>query len=62
MKMLRSGKYELEFITEYHTDISSLYQCWMWKKNFGVEAECQFELVAKSIEYRWNEILYDREW
>ena len=62
LKMLQTGKYELEFITEYHAAISSLYQCWIWKKNSGVYAECQFELAAKSIEYRWNEIRYDREW
>ena len=62
LKMLQRGKYELEFITEYHTSISSLYQCWIWKKNSGVDAECQFEITVKSIEYRWNEILHDREW
>ena len=62
LKMFQTGKYELEFITEYHAAISSLYQCWIWKKNSGVYAECQFELAAKSIEYRWNEIRYDREW
>ena len=61
-KMFQTGKYELEFITEYHAAISSLYQCWIWKKNSGVYAECQFELTAKSIEYRWNENRYDREW
>ena len=62
LKMFQTGKYELEFITEYHAAISSLYQCWIWKKNSGVYAECQFELTAKSVEYRWNEIRYDREW
>ena len=62
LKMFQTGKYELEFIAEYHAAISSLYQCWIWKKNSGVYAECQFELTVKSIEYRWNEIRYDREW
>ena len=62
LRMFQTGKYDLEFITEYHASISSLYQCWIWKKNSGVYAECQFELTAKSIEYRWNEIRYDREW
>ena len=62
LKMFQTGKYELEFITEYHAAISSLYQCCIWKKKSGDYAECQFELAAKSIEYRWNEIRYDREW
>ena len=62
IKLFQQGKYELEFITEYHSSITSLYQCWVWKKNTGIDSECQFEITAKSIEYRWNEILYDREW
>ena len=62
LKLFDSGKHELEFITEYHSSISSLYQCWIWKKNSAVITECQFEISAKSIEYRWNEILYEREW
>ena len=62
LNMFQDGKYDLEFITEYHTSVSSLYQCWIWKKNSGVYAECQFELIAKSIEYRWNEILYEHKW
>ena len=62
LKMFQTGEYELEFITEYHAAISSLYQCWIWKKKSGVYAECQFELTTRSVEYRWNEILYDRKW
>jgi len=62
LKMFQTGNYDLEFISDYHTPIASLYQCWIWKKNSGVYAECQFELTSKSIEYRWNEIRYDRQW
>ncbi len=62
LKMFQTGKYELEFVTEYHQPpFDSLYQCWIWKKNGDMVAECQFDLLAKSIEYRWNEItrVYD---
>ena len=62
LKMFQSEKYELEFTAEYHMSISSLYQCRIRKKNAGVDAECQFGVTAKSIEYRWNEILYDHVW
>ena len=62
LKMFQHGKYELEFITEYHCSTTSFYQCWIWKKNVGVDSECQFEITAKNIEYRWNDILYDHEW
>lgn len=61
-KLVNDGKHELEFITEYHNSISCLYQCWLWKKDRGMEADCQIYFTAKSIEYRWNEILPDREW
>ena len=59
LKIFASGRYELEFITEYHAAISTLYQCWIWKKNRGMVAECQFQITAKGVEYCWNEILKD---
>ena len=62
LKIVNDGKHELEFLWEFHRPGNGLYQCWLWKKGHGMEAECQFEIMAKSIEYRWNEILPDREW
>ncbi len=62
LKLVTDGKHELEFLWEFYRPGNSLYQCWLWRKNRGMEAECQFEITAKRIEYRWNEILPDREW
>lgn len=62
LKLVTDGKHELEFLWEFHRPGNGLYQCWLWKKNHGMEAECQFEITAKNIEYRWNKILPDREW
>lgn len=62
LKLVNDGKHELEFLYEFHRPCVSLYQCWLWKKGRGMEAECQFEILAKRMEYRWNEILPDREW
>ena len=62
LKLVNDGKHELEFLWEFHRSVNGLYQCWLWKKNHGIEAECQFEITGKSIEYRWNEIFPDREW
>ena len=62
LSRINDGKHELEFLYEFHRPGNGLYQCWLWKKNRGLEAECQFETMAESIEYRWNEILLDREW
>jgi len=62
LKLVNDGKHELEFLHEFHRSHNSLYQCWLWRKNRGLEAECQLELTARSIEYRWNEIRKDRQW
>ena len=62
LKLVNDGKHELEFLWELHHHAQGLYQCWLWKKKHGLEAECQFEIMAEKIEYRWNEILPDREW
>lgn len=62
LKMFQSGKHKLEFVAEYHSPMESLYQCWIQKKNGGMIAECQFDLFAKSIEYRWNEMQSEPAW
>lgn len=62
LKKANDGRHELEFLWEFHRPGNSLYQCWLWKKNHGMVAECQFEITASAIEYRWNEIRPDREW
>ena len=62
LQYLNSADRELEFSTEYHVPLTVLYQCWVWKKSRGVDAECQFEIRAKRIEYRWNEIFPERQW
>ena len=53
---------ELEFLYEYHRPGNNLYQCWLWNTKPRWWMECQFELTSDIIEYRWNEILLDREW
>lgn len=62
LKLVTDGKHELEFLWEYHRPGNALYQCWLWRKNKGLEAECQFEVTAETTQYYWNEILPDREW
>lgn len=62
LALINDGKHELEFLYEFHNCLSSVYQCWIWKKKCGMVAECQLELTAKVIEYCWNDICADREW
>ena len=62
LKMVNDGKHVLEFLWEYHRPGNNLYQCWLRKKPYRQVAECQFEIQAQTIEYRWNEILPERKW
>ena len=62
LKLVNAPEFELEFINEYRNSVSTLYECWIWRKGRGMFAECQFRTVFKSVEYCWNEILPDREW
>lgn len=57
LKFFEQGKYELEFLTEWHAPMSSLYKCMICKKGSGwTMHECEFEINARNIEYRWNEM------
>lgn len=62
LEKVNDGKHELEFLWEFQGGTPRLYQCWLWRNNRGLEAECQFEITASAIEYQWNEILPDRVW
>lgn len=62
LTLINDGKHELEFLYEYHAPYSVLYKCCLWRKGSGYLCDCQIELTAKSIAYRWNEIHPDKEW
>lgn len=61
MKLVNDREYSLEFLYEFHRSPSRLYQCCLWRRNYIMESDCQLEITAKAIEYRWNEIRNDRE-
>ncbi|MBR5272339.1 MAG: hypothetical protein IKU25_02950 [Clostridia bacterium] len=63
MNMINGGKYTLEFLEEYHQPMNVKYKCEVFNKKKGryTNMECEFDVFAKSIEYRWNEITC-REW
>ncbi len=53
---INSGKWQLEFITEYTTPFTVLYNCEIWSDRKPYHTECQIEMVYGSIEYNWNSI------
>ena len=62
LRMINTPCFELEFISEYYNTVSALFECWIWRKNYGMYASCQLHIMFKSIEYCWNKILPDQEW
>lgn len=57
LKLFEKGKYELEFTSEWHAPMSSIYKCMICKKGSERKAqECEIEITARNIEYKWNEI------
>ena len=54
--MINSGKWQLEFITEYVSAFTVLYNCEIWSHRRPYHTECQIEMVYGSIEYNWNGI------
>ena len=60
IEIFKEGKYELEFLAEWHAPMSVLYKCLICKKGSErTTTECEIEITAGNIEYRWNEIKND---
>lgn len=62
MANINSGKWELEFVYEYHAHKGVLYQCWIWMKQPPYHMECQIVIDCEEIEYHWNNLCEDRTW
>ncbi len=60
LKRFNREQYTPEFLSEYHDSPSALYPCCIRKAD-SFYAECQIELTARHIEYRWNTICGDRQ-
>lgn len=53
-RILNSGEYELEFISEYFGYQSCLYQCCLWFDRKPYYLECQLEARCRELEYSWD--------
>ena len=59
---LNSGRWELEFLYEYHGGVGVIYQGWLWMKRRPYHRECNLSMGYKKIEYRWNDLQEGRSW
>ena len=62
MANINCGKWELEFINEYHSDRDVLYQCWIWMNHSPFHIECQITLDCDKIVYHWNNLCENKPW
>ncbi len=65
MEAVNSGKWELEFHTEFHSHHSpvTLYQCCLWHRQCRRSyILCDLEIDADRAEYRWNALDPERVW
>lgn len=59
---INNGKWELEFLYEYHTYQGMLFNCWIWMNQKPCHKECQIALQCDDMEYFWNNICIDKPW
>ena len=59
---INSGTHRLEFLWEYRRAGFRLYQCWLWQEKPRRITECQLEIWAAEVEYRWNTISAEPEY
>ena len=55
-RRINGGTHRLEFLWEYRRSGFWLYTCWLWQEKPRRVTECQFEIRARGVEYRWNDI------
>ena len=56
------GEFRVEFITQYKSFQSVLYQCWVWLDKKPYHMECEITLQTEKVAYRWNYLRYDSVW
>ncbi len=59
---VNSGKYEVEFITQYKSAYSILFKCWIWFDNEPYHSECEIILNSNNGVYLWNNLRDDCKW
>lgn len=59
---INKGKWELEFIYEYHSFHSVLFSCWIWSKSKPYHRECQLIIGCDAMECFWNNLCEDKPW
>lgn len=62
MNNINSGKWELEFLYDYHAPHGVLFFCWIWSKNKPCHKECQLILDCDGMECSWNKLCEDKPW
>ena len=59
---INSGKYTLEFITQYRTHYEQMWHCVIHSGKKPYYRECQLYLPGTEATFSWNDLCPDREW
>lgn len=59
---VNTGNFQVEFLTQYKSFQSLLFQCWVWFPQSPYHAECEIILHTARAAYRWDYLRYDRVW
>ena len=59
---VNSGKYLLEFITQYRAHAEQMWLCDITSKRKPYYKECQLYLPETEASFHWNELRPEREW
>lgn len=56
------GDFRVEFITQYKSFQSKLFQCWVWFDSAPNHLECEIILNTEKVTYQWNHLRYECVW
>lgn len=62
MDNINRGKWELEFLYEYHAYHGVLFCCCLWTKDIPYSIECQLILDCDDMQCYWNQLCEDKPW
>ncbi len=62
IKIINSGKYELEFLYQYKAYHAQIFECWLWFDEKPYHMECELKMSTDKATYCWNELCKDKVW
>ncbi|MBQ8687827.1 MAG: hypothetical protein IJ512_04680 [Ruminococcus sp.] len=62
LENINCGKWQLEFLYEYHAWRRVLFECMIWFDKRPYSKACQLSVCCDEMRYFWNRICEDKTW